>query len=173
MLLLALLRHTKSSWKNPALDDPDRPLAGRGKTDAPLMGKAMAARGIAPQLVLCSSARRTRDTLALLLPELKADPQVLYEDRLYHGSPTAMLRSLQKLGGSASPVLLVGHNPELQCFALDLIGFGPKLLRDKLEGKLPTGGLVVISFPAGQWQDVTMGSGELSQFLTPRTAEKA
>ena len=71
MLTLSLLRHAKSSWKNPTLADRDRPLATRGETDAPVMGKAMAERGIDPDLVLCSSARRTRDTLALVLPELK------------------------------------------------------------------------------------------------------
>ncbi len=68
MLTLCLLRHAKSSSSNPTLPDRDRPLATRGVTDAPLMGKAMAERGIDPELVLCSSARRTRDTLALVLP---------------------------------------------------------------------------------------------------------
>ena len=60
MLTLSLLRHAKSSWKNPTLADHDRPLATRGETDAPVMGKAMADRGIDPDLVLCSSARRAR-----------------------------------------------------------------------------------------------------------------
>ena len=76
MLTLSLLRHAKSSWSNPALPDRERPLATRGVTDAPLMGKAMAERGIDPELVLCSSARRTRDTLALVLPELRVEPKV-------------------------------------------------------------------------------------------------
>ena len=86
MLTLSLLRHAKSSWSNPTLPDRDRPLATRGVTDAPLMGKAMAERGIDPELVLCSSARRTRDTLALVLPELRVEPKVVYEDALYHAS---------------------------------------------------------------------------------------
>ena len=75
MLTLSLLRHAKSSWNNPSLADRDRPLAIRGVADAPLMGRAMTERGIDPDLVLCSSARRTRDTLALVLPELKVEPQ--------------------------------------------------------------------------------------------------
>jgi phosphohistidine phosphatase len=170
MLTLSLLRHAKSSWKNPTLPDFDRPLATRGRSDATRMGKAMAAREIAPDLVLCSGARRTRDTLDLVLPELKAEPKVVYEDRLYHASPAAMLDMLRGVGANASQVLLLGHNPELQAFALDLVGSGSKRRRDQMAEKFPTSGLVVMTFPAGLWQDVAVNSGELKLFLTPRTA---
>jgi phosphohistidine phosphatase len=172
MLSLSLLRHAKSSWKSPTQSDHDRPLAVRGETDAPLMGSAMAARGIAPDLVLCSSARRTRDTLALVLPELKVEPKVIYEDSLYHASPAAILQILRDTDAGASQLLLVGHNPALHAIALDLIGSGPKLARDRLAAKLPTGGLVVITFPAGSWKDVAVNSGELKLFVTPRELEK-
>ena len=70
MLTLSLLRHAKSSWKNPTVPDRERPLAARGITDAPLMGRAITERGIDPELVLCSSARRTVDTLSLVLTAL-------------------------------------------------------------------------------------------------------
>ena len=82
MLTLSLLRHAKSSWKNPALPDRERPLNARGMGDAPAMGRTMSERGIDPELVLCSSAQRTVDTLALVLPELKIEPKVIYEDAL-------------------------------------------------------------------------------------------
>ena len=71
MLTLSLLRHAKSSWKNPTLPDRERPLSARGIADASMMGRAMTEHGIDPELVLCSSARRTLDTLSLVLPELK------------------------------------------------------------------------------------------------------
>src|SRR5688572_16388691 len=142
MLTLSLLRHAKSSWKNPTLTDHDRPLATRGETDASLMGKAMAERGIDPDLVLCSSARRTRDTLALALPELKIEPKVVYEDAVYHATPAEMLDMLRQVAPGASRVMLVGHNPEIQSFALDLVGSGPKHYRDRLREKYPTAGLV-------------------------------
>ena len=71
MLTFCLLRHAKSSWKEPALPDHDRPLNTRGKAEAPVMGKEIAKHGLDPDLVLCSTARRTRDTLKLVLPELK------------------------------------------------------------------------------------------------------
>jgi phosphohistidine phosphatase len=168
MLTLSLLRHAKSSWKNPTLPDRERPLATRGVTDAPLMGKAMAERGIDPELVLCSSARRTRDTLALVLPELKVEPKVVYDDALYHASPEAMLEMLRGVQPGANRVMLVGHNPEIQSFALDLVGAGPKHFQDRLREKFSTAGLAVINFPSGLWKSVEVNSGTLNLFLSPK-----
>jgi phosphohistidine phosphatase len=168
MLTLSLLRHAKSSWNNPTLPDQDRPLATRGVNDAPLMGRAMAERGIDPDLVLCSSARRTRDTLSLVLPELKVEPEVVYKDELYHASPAEMLHMLNEVPPSASRLLIVGHNPEIQAFALDLVGAGPKHYRDRLEEKYPTAGLAVINFTSGSWKGVMVNSGSLNLFLSPK-----
>jgi len=168
MLTLILLRHAKSSWHDPAIPDRDRPLNSRGVAAAPLMGRAMAKHGLDPDLVLCSPARRTRDTLALVMPQLKTEPQIVYEDDLYHATAAEMLTLLQKVAPAANQVLMVGHNPELQSFALDLIGSGPKHLKDRLEAKLPTAGLVVIRFQVGAWSSVAINSGKLELFLTPR-----
>jgi phosphohistidine phosphatase len=172
MLTLSLLRHAKSSWKDNALPDHDRPLNARGTVEAPLMGKAMTAHGLDPDRVLCSTARRTRDTLALVMPELKTEPKVSYEDTLYHGTPAEMLAILHGIGAGPGQIVLVGHNPEIQTFALDLIGPGSRQLKDRLEAKLPTAGLVVIRFPAGVWSDVTVNSGKLELFLTPKDVER-
>ena len=172
MLTLSLLRHTKSSWKSPTQDDYDRSLASRGEADAPRMGNAMAKRGIEPELVLCSSARRTRETLALVLPELRAEPKVIYAESLYHAAPASILQMLQGISAGASQVLLVGHNPVLHALALDLVGSGPKHIRDRLATKLPTGGLVVITFPVSRWRDIAVNTGQLTLFLTPREVEK-
>jgi phosphohistidine phosphatase len=168
MLTLFLLRHAKSSWSNPSLPDRERPLATRGVTDAPMMGKAMTERGIDPDLVLCSSARRTRDTLALVLPELRVEPKVVYEDALYHASPEAMLEIIHAVQPGSNRVMLVGHNPEIQSLALDLVGAGAKHFRDRLRIKYPTAALVVINFPSGLWKSVTVNSGTLNLFLSPR-----
>jgi phosphohistidine phosphatase len=168
MLTVSLLRHAKSSWSSPTLPDRERPLATRGVTDAPLMGKAMAERGIDPELVLCSSARRTRDTLDLVLPELRVEPKVVYVDALYHASPEQMLEMLHEIQPGANRVMLVGHNPEIQAFALDLVGSGPKHFRDRLQAKFPTAGLAVINFVSGLWKSVTVNSGTLNLFLSPR-----
>jgi len=167
MLSLCLLRHAKSSWKDSTLPDHDRPLNSRGRTEAPLMGKQIRKHGLDPELVLCSTARRTRDTLALVLPELKAEPKTIYEDGLYHGTPREMLDLLHEVAVNAGQVLLVGHNPEIQAFALELIGSGAKHQKDRLEAKFPTAGLVVLRFPTGAWKDVAINSGKLELFLTP------
>ena len=172
MLTLSLLRHAKSSWNNPSLPDQERPLATRGVADAPLVGRTMAERGIDPDLVLCSSARRTRDTLALVLPELKVEPQVIYKDELYHPSPGEMLEILREVPPSASRLLIVGHNPEIQAFALDLVGSGPKHYRDRLREKFSTGGLAVINFTSGNWKGVTVNSGSLNLFISPKDLRK-
>jgi phosphohistidine phosphatase len=173
MLTLSLLRHAKSSWKDPTLPDHDRPLNTRGKAEAPVMGKAIAKHGLDPDLVLCSTARRTRDTLELVLPELKAEPKIVYEDGLYHGTPAEMLDLLHEVAARTSQVLLVGHNPELQSFALDLIGSGSKQLKARLEAKLPTAGLVVLRLPAEAWEDVAINSGKLELFLTPSDVKRS
>jgi phosphohistidine phosphatase len=168
---LSLLRHAKSSWKDPTIPDRDRPLNSRGKVEAPLMGKAMARHGLVPDLVLCSTARRTRDTLDLVLPELTAEPKIVYEDDLYHQPPEEMLEIVHQVATPVSHVLLVGHNPELHSLALDLIGSGPKHLRDRLEEKYPTAGLVVLRFLTGNWKDIAVNSGKLELFLTPKDVQ--
>jgi phosphohistidine phosphatase len=173
MLTLSLLRHAKSSWKDPALSDHDRPLNKRGKAEAPVIGKEIAKHGLDPDLVLCSTARRTRDTLQLVLPELETEPKIIYEDGLYHGTPAEMLYLLHEVAAGVGQVLLVGHNPELQSFALDLIGSESKQLKDRLEAKLPTAGLVVLRFPAGAWKDVAINSGKLELFLTPSDVKQS
>jgi phosphohistidine phosphatase len=168
MLTLVLLRHAKSSWSNPTTLDRERPLAARGLADASLMGKAMADRGIDPELVLCSSARRTRDTLNLVLPELRVEPEVVYEDALYHASPEDMLGMLHAIQPGANRVMLVGHNPEIHSFALDLVGSGPEHFRDRLRAKFPTAALAVINFDNGLWKSIAVNTGALSLFLTPK-----
>jgi phosphohistidine phosphatase len=173
MLTLILLRHAKSSWKDPALPDHDRPLNSRGRADAPVMGKALARRGLSPDLVLCSTARRTRDTLDLVLPALKREPEIVYEDRIYHAAPAELFAVVQAAPPTSSQLLLVGHNPELQRFALDLIGSGPQHLKDRILSKLPTAAVVVVRFPGGSWKDVAVNSGKLELFLTPRDVERS
>jgi phosphohistidine phosphatase len=168
MLTLSLLRHAKSSWKNPTLPDRERPLSTRGMNDAPAMGRAMTERGIEPDLILCSSARRTVDTLGLVLPELKVEPKVVYEDALYHASPAEMFEMLRAIPPGASRVLIVGHNPEIAALAIDLIGSGSKHMRDRIREKYPTAALAVINFTAGLWSSVDVNSGSLTLFLTPK-----
>ena len=83
-------------------------------------------------------------------------------------APEAMLEMLHAVQPGANRVMLVGHNPEIQAFALDLVGAGAKHFRDHLSTKYPTAGLAVINFAAGLWKSVAVNSGTLSLFISPR-----
>jgi phosphohistidine phosphatase len=168
MLTLSLLRHAKSSWAEPGLDDHERPLAKRGAKAASAMGAFMASRGLTPDLVLCSDAARARATLALVLRELAAAPQVVFDDRLYHGAPATLLARLNEIETGPRHVLLIGHNPGLQALALELIGDGEKADIAALAAKFPTCALAVLTFETSAWLQVRAGAARLVLYMTPR-----
>ena len=168
MLTLSLLRHAKSSWSDARLKDIERPLNKRGERDALRMGAFMAKRGLIPDLILCSPARRTRQTLDLLLPRLKASPDIVYEEALYLGAPTVMLKRLRKVAAQVHHTLLIGHNPGLHALAQELAGDGAEADLEALAEKLPTGGLAVIDLDVASWAKVKAGSGRLKLFTRPK-----
>jgi phosphohistidine phosphatase len=174
MLTLALLRHAKSSWDNPGLDDYDRPLAKRGKKAAPEMGAALAAMGLRPDLIICSGAARARATLDLVLKKLGAPvPEVVYDDAVYMATPGALLARLHRIGPSETGemprhVMLVGHNPGLEELALLLVGSGAADDTARMAEKFPTAAVAVIGFNADSWGLIAPGAGRLEHFLTPK-----
>ncbi len=174
MLTLTLLRHAKSSWDEPALDDYERPLAKRGKKAAPEMGAALAARGLHPDLVLCSGAARARATLDLVLGRLGAPvPEVVYDDAIYMATPEALLARLHRVepgpgGETPRHVMLVGHNPGLEELALMLVSNGAADDTARMAEKFPTAAAAVIGFDADSWALIGPGSGRLEHFLTPK-----
>jgi phosphohistidine phosphatase len=168
MRTLSLLRHAKSSWADPGVGDFDRPLNERGKDAAPRMGAFMADRKLAPDLILCSTAARARQTLDLVLPQLSGEPAVLYEDALYLAAASALLRRVRKVDAAVRHLMLVGHDPGLHALAVHLAGEGaPEELED-LRAKLPTAGLAMISFNVRSWSLVKPGAGHLKLFMTPK-----
>jgi phosphohistidine phosphatase len=168
MLTLSLLRHAKSSWSDARLKDIERPLNKRGERDAPRMGDFMARKRLAPDLVLCSCAMRTRQTLELMLPRLKASPEVVYEEGLYLATPAAMLKRLREIAPTVRHTLLVGHNPGLQALALDLASEGAEAELEALAEKMPTAGLAVIALDLASWAKVKRGAGRLKLFTAPK-----
>lgn len=168
MLTLSLLRHAKSSWSEARLKDFERPLNERGRKAAPRMGAFMARRGLVPDLILCSSAVRARETLDLVLPRLKAAPAVVYEDALYLASSATMLKRLHKVPAEIGHAMVVGHNPGLNSLALELLGAGAEADWEALAEKLPTGGLVVIAFDVAGWSKVKRRAGRLELFTAPK-----
>ena len=149
MKRLYLLRHAKSSWDDPELADHERPLSARGRRAADAIGNHLREHGIEPELVLCSSAARTRETLARigLSGEVERD--------LYGASANELLARVRELPPGVESALLIGHNPGMHDLALALTG--------EPRDKYPTGALATIEL-AG-W---TAGSGRMIGFVRPR-----
>lgn len=167
MLSLALLRHAKSSWDATDIDDFDRPLNDRGRTAAPVMGAVLQELKFAPELILCSPAKRTRETLELIAPFVKGIP-VKFEEELYLAGQERLYECLRSTPAGPRKVLMIGHNPGMHTLALLLTGTGDAKSISRLEDKFPTAALAVLSFPQAFWREVTPASGHLEAFVTPR-----
>lgn len=170
MRQLLLLRHAKSSWDEKELPDHERPLSPRGLVAAALVRDAMANLGLAPDLVLVSSAVRTRQTLEALEPWSET-PLVETMDTLYNASTPLLLQTLRAVPETVRSVLLLGHNPGLHELAVRLVGHGhmshanPDLRR--LAQGYPSGSLAEFTVP-GPWGTLDDGGGRLVRFLRPR-----
>lgn len=171
MSRLVLMRHAKSDRSPEETEDFDRPLSERGSETAPRMGRHMAALGLVPQRILCSSAVRARETLAGLIPALDGDCEIRLTRDLYLAGEDETIDEIRGHGVGAATLLVIGHEPGLTQTALALIGTGHPSLIEDLERKFPTAGLAVIDFPAIRWVDVELKTGELVAFLRPRTIE--
>jgi phosphohistidine phosphatase len=170
MLTLSLLRHAKSAWDDPTLGDHDRPLAPRGEKAAPAMGRFIATHDLVPELVLCSTAMRTRQTIALALLEMPRKPSdILYEDDVYLATPTALRARLAQVDDTVRHIMIVGHNPGLHALALELTGTGARRAVIDMARKFSTAALAVIDFhDAEQWSGIRPAAGALRLFVTPR-----
>ena len=168
MKRLYLLRHAKSSWKDTSLPDHDRPLNGRGRRAAKAMARHMREHGIEPELVLCSTARRARETLERIEPGLDTRAVHLEPD-LYAASAHALLERLRGVPDTVESVLLIGHNPGLQDLALELAR--PGSAADELAAKYPTAALATLAFEASTWRELDRGTAELVELVRPRDLE--
>lgn len=170
MLTLSLLRHAKSAWDDPTLDDFERPLAKRGVTAARKVGAYLAREGLCPRLVLCSGAVRTRATLALLLAGHDGNtPELIYDDALYLALPAMLLGRVRAFEPSVLHAMLIGHNPGMHALALELTGGGTRDDVEALATKFPTAALAVLTFEADRWSGVKPAAGRLERFVMPRT----
>ncbi len=163
------MRHAKSSWDDPRLSDHARPLNPRGRAAAASMREAMRELGLAPDVVLVSSARRTLQTLEALEP-WDDTPLVEPMDSLYLAGPPQLLQALGTVAETARSVLILAHNPGLQELATQLSGAASDSqdadLRRLAEG-FPSGALAEFTV-AGSWRDVGETGARLRRFLRPR-----
>lgn len=168
MKTLYLLRHGKSSWDDPALDDHDRPLAPRGIRAAGLVGRHMKERGARLDLVLTSTARRAMDTTDRVLAELGSDAPVERERGLYLCGARVLLERLLDAPDTATAVMLVAHNPDLHELATLLAAEGDPHDLKAVAEKFPTAACAVLLFGAPHWKDLEPGAGRLVEFVLPR-----
>jgi phosphohistidine phosphatase len=167
--VVLLLRHAKSAWSQPGLDDHDRPLNRRGERAAEAMADHIVRNAPRPDLILCSTAARTRQTLAPLVHRLTAPaPPIALERGLYLASEDALLGRLRALAEEVGTVLLIGHNEGIGALAESLAGSGRATDLAALREKFPTGTLATLRAPATLWTELAPGSAELLSFVRPR-----
>jgi phosphohistidine phosphatase len=167
MNMLHLLRHAKSSAKED-VEDHERPLTRRGRKTARRVGRNLSAKLGAIDLVLCSSARRTRETLDLVLDELSPAPRTLIEDELYLASREKLAARLRRLDARDVDVLLIGHNPGLHELAVALADQTSPAFRALALGKFPTAAYVSFRTPA-DWSVLGSSRHELIGYVTPES----
>jgi phosphohistidine phosphatase len=167
--VIYLFRHAKSSWDDPTLEDFDRPLAPRGRRATEVMRNYMRLADVRPDLVLCSSSVRTRQTLENVHPAIGASAKVRYDRKLYHGGVLALSNRLRRLPDEVASVMLVGHNPVLQDLAVSLTGCGDRDAIARVKAKFPTAGLVTLVLQRDHWRDLESGACELHSFVVPRS----
>jgi phosphohistidine phosphatase len=165
---LILLRHAKSDW--PDVPDRDRPLAKRGRRDAPRIGRWLHEHGYQPDVVVVSAATRTRQTWDLVAPELGGSPAVHFEPRAYAASALTLLYLAQELPARYRTALLIAHNPGLSELATSLAA-PPESDSATDNGprpavSLPTAAVAVFDF-RGDWSSLTPGHARLISLTTP------
>jgi phosphohistidine phosphatase len=162
---LLLLRHAKSSWDDALLDDHERPLAPRGRRAAEQICGWLVQQDISPDLILCSSARRTRETLGELMPAIRSEASIRVEDGLYGAGRDDLLARLRAVREPATSLLLIGHNPGMQEAAALLAADDPA--GAEIGRSFPAGALAIFETTNG-WADLGAGSVDVAAFVRPR-----
>ncbi|MDT4898298.1 MAG: phosphohistidine phosphatase [Acidobacteriota bacterium] len=163
MKKLLLLRHAKSSWEDTSLPDFERPLNERGMRAAPLIGKFMREQKIRPDLIICSPAKRARETIALVLEAAGIETELCYDERIYEATVARLVEIISQIEDDKREVLLVGHNP----------GFENLLegLTSQTE-RMPTAALARIILNSENWSDAAAKGGRLERLTKAKELAK-
>ncbi len=164
MKRLLILRHAKSSWKDPTLDDSDRPLNDRGRRAAVRIGRLLLEERIVPDRVYCSTARRARETADLALGRCEFSGAIEFAADLYFEGAEAAERLMVTIPELARLPLIVGHNPDLEVLVARLTG---------AELRLPTGALAQLELPIERWREVVGVRGSLVASWTPKGLDES
>ena len=154
-----LLRHAKSSWDDPAATDFERVLNERGLRAALMMGEYAQRIGIRPELVVCSTAARTRETAAIFLPAVGISVDPIFTDKIYEATTGQLLELIAEIDNKFSSLLLIGHNPGIEGLTGVLTG----------ENEIvPTATLITISVDVDKWCNISPGCGRLVSIMRPK-----
>jgi phosphohistidine phosphatase len=168
MKYILLLRHAKSSWDDPSLEDFDRPLSGRGLDDAPKMGKYLRKVGYRPEYIVSSTAKRAKQTTQLCLEGLKRDESLVkWEDGLYFETVSKYIQAIQEAPKNTETIMLVGHNPLIEATATLLSGG-----KDRMGFRIPTAGLVCLESYALSWDDINPGTCQIKWMMIPKVLKE-
>ena len=163
MKTLLLLRHGKSSWDDPNLDDFDRPLNDRGVDDSEMMAKYAKKKKVKPDLVLSSPATRAKHTTEVFVAAARLKNSPVYDERLYEASSRRLLSIISGIDDENKTILLVGHNPGLEDLCERLTGD---------TRKVPTAALIRIDLDIDKWSAPKGGNGKLAWRATPKKLKK-
>ncbi len=164
-LELIIMRHAKSDWKTPAADDFSRPLNKRGVEAARTVGKWLHQNGHIPELIYCSSATRTRETLNLVKASFPGSPHIEHLDSLYLASAEAMFQTVSQTTSGARCVMLLAHNPGCAMLANALCKTPPAHPKFR---SFPTAATCILKFSASSWARIEARSGLVAGFITPK-----
>ncbi len=161
MKRLFIVRHAKSSWDFPELDDSARPLNKRGKRNAPEMGQRLANRKVVPESIISSPAKRASDTAKLIAKEISFEShKIQNEPMFYLASVKNMVAVLQAVPNDVETLMVFGHNPGLTDLANFLSGADIY--------NIPTCGIAEIEFSISSWKEVEINTGDLKSFDYPK-----
>ncbi|MEU1040165.1 SixA phosphatase family protein [Streptomyces sp. NPDC005551] len=164
---LVVLRHAKSAWPE-GVPDHERPLGPRGRRDAPAAGRALAAADCLPDLVLCSTAVRARQTWDLVAAQWGTPPSVRHDPRLYGAGWADLLAAVREVPDPVGTLLLIGHNPALAELVLTLAGDGLDDTVEEVREKFPTSAVAVLAWHGDGWRDLAPGTALLTDLTVPR-----
>ncbi|MEU6096773.1 histidine phosphatase family protein [Streptomyces sp. NPDC047079] len=164
---LVVLRHAKSAWPEDVADH-ERPLAPRGLRDAPAAGRALVEADCLPDLALCSTAVRARQTWELASAQWSIPPPVRFEARLYAADVPDLLEAVHEVPAGVRTLLLIGHNPGLTDLVLALAGQGLDDTLERVGTKFPTAAIAVLASHGGTWEALAPGTALLTEVIVPR-----
>ena len=157
---LILIRHAKSSWSNPLLEDFERPLNKRGAKNAPFMAKILKQKELNPDLIISSPSKRTKDTLDFFIKEFDYKREIIFEESIYEAPYINILKVIKNIDDKHKTIFLFGHNPGLNDLADFLLG--------RFEENIPTCGVLKIDFDTNYWKNISKDNSKLIFFNFPK-----